>query len=162
MLNREIPFRPKLEGDFRVRFYNAVSEIDEQTSPIRIEEITNDEISWVQNVCTYNLDQRKKYRAVWMLFRDLTRASWKACYRNGVLYMVEAMGIEPMSESRFRSISTSVAFPFNSRLCTPKSRLTESVAQKTFSGYEQVRRMFTADRRLFRDRSPSRADGWDP
>lgn len=87
MLNREIPFRPKLEGDFRVRFYNAVSEIDEQTSPIRIEEITNDEISWVQNVCTYNLDQRKKYRAVWMLFRDLTRASWKACYRNGVLYM---------------------------------------------------------------------------
>ena len=78
------------------------------------------------------------------------------------MHMVEAMGIEPMSESRFRSISTSVAFPFNSRLCTPKSRLTESVAQKTFSGYEQVRRMFTADRRLFRDRSPSRADGWGP
>ena len=78
------------------------------------------------------------------------------------MHMVEAMGIEPMSESRFRSISTSVAFPFNSRLCTPKSRLTESVAQKTFSEYEQVRRMFTADRRLFRDRSPSRADGWGP
>lgn len=34
MLNREIPFRPKLEGDFRVRFYSAVSEINEQTSPI--------------------------------------------------------------------------------------------------------------------------------
>lgn len=78
------------------------------------------------------------------------------------MHMVEAMGIEPMSESRFRSISTSVAFPFNSRLCTPKSRLTESIAQKTFSGYEQIRRMFTADRRLFRDRSPSRPDGWDP
>lgn len=76
--------------------------------------------------------------------------------------LVEAMGIEPMSESRFRSISTSVAFPFNSRLCTPKSKLTKPVAQKTFSGYEQIRRMFTADRRLFRNRSPSRADGWDP
>lgn len=25
MLNREIPFRPKLEGDFRIRFYTAVS-----------------------------------------------------------------------------------------------------------------------------------------
>lgn len=87
MLNREIPFRPKLEGDFRVRFYNAVSEIDEQTSPIDVEKIAEDEIAWVQDVCTYNLGQRKKYRAVWMLFRDLTRASWKACYRDGILYM---------------------------------------------------------------------------
>ena len=87
MLNREIPFRPKLEGDFRVRFYHAVSKIGEYSSPVDIENIANDEIPWVQNNCTYNLEQRKKYRAVWMLFRDLTRASWKACYRGGVLYM---------------------------------------------------------------------------
>ena len=87
MLNREIPFRPKLEGNFRVRFYNAVSEITERTSPVDIENIANHEIAWVQDVCTYNLEQRKKYRAVWMLFRDLTRASWKAFYRDGVLYM---------------------------------------------------------------------------
>ena len=87
MLNREIPFRPKLEGDFRIRFYNAVSGINEETSLLEIEKISNCEIDWVQNVCTYNLGQRKKYRAVWMLFRDLTRASWKACYRDGVLYM---------------------------------------------------------------------------
>lgn len=87
MLNREIPFRPKLEGNFRVRFYNAVSEITERTSPVDIENIANHEIAWAQDVCTYNLEQRKKYRAVWMLFRDLTRASWKACYRDGVLYM---------------------------------------------------------------------------
>ena len=87
MLNREIPFRPKLEGDFRVRFYNAVSVIGENTSPIDIEKIVSSEIKWVEDVCTINLMQRKKYRAVWMLFRDLTRASWKACYRDGVLYM---------------------------------------------------------------------------
>lgn len=87
MLNKEIPFRPKLEGDFRIRFYNAVSGINEETSPLDIERISNVEINWVQKVCTYNLGQRKKYRAVWMLFRDLTRASWKACYRDGVLYM---------------------------------------------------------------------------
>lgn len=87
MLNREIPFRPKLEGNFRVRFYNAVSGINEKTSPLEIEEISNKEISWVEDVCTYNLGQRKKYRAVWMLFRDLIRASWKACYRDGVLYV---------------------------------------------------------------------------
>ncbi len=87
MLNREIPFRPKLEGDFRVRFYNAVSGINNSTSPLEIERISTEEIAWAQNTCTYNLGQRKKYRAVWMLFRDLTRASWKACYRDGVLYM---------------------------------------------------------------------------
>ncbi len=87
MLNREIPFRPKLEGDFRVRFYNAVSVIDENTSPVQIEKLSTDEIKWVEEECSFNLEQRKKYRAVWMLFRDLTRASWKACYREGVLYM---------------------------------------------------------------------------
>lgn len=87
MLNREIPFRPKIEGDFRVRFYSAVSKITERTSPLELEKLADDEIAWVQDVCTYNLSQRKKYRAVWMLFRDLTRASWKACYRDGVLYM---------------------------------------------------------------------------
>lgn len=87
MLNREIPFRPRLEGDFRVRFYNAVSGINDETSPLEIEKIASDEITWVENVCAFNLEQRKKYRAIWMLFRDLIRASWRACYRDGVLYM---------------------------------------------------------------------------
>lgn len=87
MINKEIPFRPKLEGEFRVRFYNSVSEITETTSTLRIAAIADKEIAWVENECTYNLEQRKKYRAVWLLFRDLIRASWKACYREGVLYM---------------------------------------------------------------------------
>lgn len=87
MLNREIPFRPRLEGEFRSRFYNAASEIDEEASTLDIENIAEREIQWVENECQYNIDQRKKYRAVWFLFRDLTRASWKACYRDGVLYM---------------------------------------------------------------------------
>ena len=87
MLNKEIPFRPKLEGEFRIRFYNAVSKIDEKTSLMEIEKIAENEIDWVQDFCVYNLEQRKKYRAIWMLLRDLIRASWKACYRDGVLYM---------------------------------------------------------------------------
>lgn len=87
MLKREIPFRPKLEGDFRIRFYEKVSHISDKTTPIDIEKFSNDEIKWVEEQCTYNLGQRKKYRAIWMLFRDLIRASWKACYRDGVLYM---------------------------------------------------------------------------
>jgi len=87
MTNREIPFRPKLEGEFRVRFYNAVSTITEATTMPVIVDLANKEIDWVENTCTYNLEQRKKYRAVWFLFRDLVRASWKACYRDGVLFM---------------------------------------------------------------------------
>ncbi len=87
MLNKEIPFRPRLEGNFRIRFYNAASNISHDISIKKIEDIVANEISWVENECFYNLTQRKKYRAVWFLFRDLVRASWKACYRDGVLYM---------------------------------------------------------------------------
>lgn len=87
MINREIPFRPKLEGEFRIRFYSAASEITEVTPTLTIAAIAEREINWVENECPYNLEQRKKYRAVWFLFRDLIRASWKACYRDGILYM---------------------------------------------------------------------------
>ena len=87
MINREIPFRPRLEGEFRVRFYNAASEITEKTPTLTIARVAEREIEWVENECQYNIEQRKKYRAVWFLFRDLIRASWKACYRDGVLYM---------------------------------------------------------------------------
>ena len=53
----------------------------------KIEHIIEAEINWVTNECTFNLEQRKKYRAVWYLFRDLIHANWKAFYRDGVLYM---------------------------------------------------------------------------
>ena len=42
MLNREIPFRPRLEGDFRIRFYNAVSRITENTTLADIENIADE------------------------------------------------------------------------------------------------------------------------
>ena len=87
MINREIPFRPRLEGDFRVRFYNAASSITEHTPLSQIEHVIEAEINWVTNECAFNLEQRKKYRAVWYLFRDLIHTNWKAFYRDGVLYM---------------------------------------------------------------------------
>ena len=96
MLDREIPFRPRLEGDFRIRFYNAVSNITQSTPLTEIEGIAETEINWVTNKCTVNLDQRKKYRAVWYLFRDLIHASWTAFYRDGVLYAADI--IDHLSE----------------------------------------------------------------
>ncbi len=85
--NKAIPFRPKLEGEFRTRFYTAVQAVTEETKTTELERIASEEVHWAEHVCTVNLAQRKKYRAVWMLLRDLIRASWKACYREGVLEM---------------------------------------------------------------------------
>ena len=86
-MNKEIPFRPRLEGEFRIRFYDAASRITESSSTLEIIALANKEIAWVENECVFNLDQRKRYRAIWSLFRDLIRASWRACYRDGVLLM---------------------------------------------------------------------------
>jgi len=87
MTNKSIPFRPKLEGEFRTRFYTVFQQINEETKTSELEKIAAHEVHWAEHECTVNLVQRKKYRAVWMLLRDLIRASWKACYRDGVLEM---------------------------------------------------------------------------
>lgn len=87
IINKAIPFRPKLEGEFRTRFYKAVQGITESTSIQALEKIVSSEVQWVEYEYTVNLTQRKKYRAVWMLLRDLIRASWKVSYRDGVLEM---------------------------------------------------------------------------
>lgn len=87
MATREIPFRPKIEGEFRTRFYNAVSQIKKDTSSTEIEKICAAEITWVESECVVNIIQRRKYRAAWYLFRDLVRASWKAEFKDGTLFM---------------------------------------------------------------------------
>lgn len=87
MAAREIPFRPNLEGEFRTQFYNAVSNIKKDTSSAEIEAICAAELAWVEHEYIVNITQRRKYRAVWYLFRDLVRASWKAEFKNGTLYM---------------------------------------------------------------------------
>ena len=87
MTNKSLPFRPKLEGEFRTRFYTVVQQVNEDTKTSELEKIAAHEVHWAEHECTVNLVQRKKYRAVWMLLRDLIRASWKACYREGVLEM---------------------------------------------------------------------------
>ena len=86
-MNSTIPFRPRLEGDFRARFHLAASKISSDTTQEDIEKLIGQELNWVENECFVNLSQRKKYRAVWLLFRDLTRASWKGNYVDGSLEM---------------------------------------------------------------------------
>ena len=87
MNSREIPFRPKLEGEFRNRFYSAVSPINNSMSIIELVALCDKEIDWVENKCGFNIEQRKRYRAVWFLLRDLLRSSWKAEFKEGILLM---------------------------------------------------------------------------
>jgi len=85
MTNKSIPFRPKLEGEFRTRFYTISKTITNQTTLQEMENIISSELEWVEKICSFNIDQRRKYRAVWLIFRDLIRASWTACFHRGVL-----------------------------------------------------------------------------
>lgn len=95
MINKEIPFRPRLEGEFRVRFYNAVSVITDSTPTLTIAKIADGEINWVENECTYNIEQRKKIPCClaafsrsdkgilesllsrWCALHELTEPQWK-------------------------------------------------------------------------------------
>lgn len=86
-VNNTIPFRPRLEGEFRARFHSVASHINSATTQDEIEALVEKELYWVEKECRVNLSQRKKYRAVWMLFRDLTRASWRGNYIDGSLEM---------------------------------------------------------------------------
>jgi hypothetical protein len=81
MVNRNIPFRPKLEGVFRKRLYDTAAEMNATNS----DELIARELDWVENECMFNLQQRRKFRAVWFLLRDLLNASWNVSFQAGVL-----------------------------------------------------------------------------
>ena len=87
---KEIPFRPKLEGEFRTRFYNMTNEISEVDKTESIIDLINKEIHWVEIICQYNLNQRKIYRAALYLLRDLINASWNCSFIDGCLYLAPA------------------------------------------------------------------------
>ncbi|KWX82524.1 hypothetical protein AMQ83_32645 [Paenibacillus riograndensis] len=131
MLNRAIPFRPRLEGMFRVRFYDAVSSINENTPLTYIEHLVEKEIFWVEKECLVNLIQRKKYRAIWLLLRDLVRASWRACFREGVL----EMRLPSLEQNELKSAST----PEMKRLL--RSWMEESRHERLLSYMDFITRM---------------------
>ena len=155
MLRKEIPFRPKLEGIFRTRFYNAVCDITEETSITETEKKAEREIFWIENECAFNLQQRKKYRAIWYLLRDLLRASWKAAFRDGVLYMslpsldgkdakdstspeVKALLRQWMAESRRESLLKNADFVFG---IEEEKKTKRSIKALIANGHELAERL---------------------
>lgn len=87
MPNTEIPFRPKLEGEFRRRFYAIASQINPTSSQESLFNLISSEISWVERECNYNISERKIYRACLYLWRDLVKASWASSFKDGVLLL---------------------------------------------------------------------------
>ena len=81
------PFRPALEGAFLARFYQRMERLlDDGAEDFsqRFERAAEEEYLWATHGIAINPDQRLKYRAVWMLLRDLVR-SVGATTKNGVL-----------------------------------------------------------------------------
>lgn len=87
MQSRAVPFRPKLEGVFRNRFYEKASYFTPDITLDLIEKMIIEEIDWAENGIQTNIKQRKIYRAVWLFLRDLIHSNWKAEFNSGVLEM---------------------------------------------------------------------------
>jgi hypothetical protein len=159
MRNKTISFRPKLEGAFRTRFYDTASKINASTSQAVLDKYISDELDWVENVCVTNIEQRKKYRAVWLLLRDLVRASWSACYRDGIFELslptlnaesINALGAKEekdklrswLSESRLERLYTFENFIRSMEVTTSSKR---SILTLVADGNELADRLLNAN-----------------
>ena len=85
MTNEYVPFRPALDGPFAKRFYDQIAYLAESgiTYP-EIESTVEEETSWAYEAKA-NPKQRRIYRAIWLLFRDLLRVGWSYRWVGGTL-----------------------------------------------------------------------------
>lgn len=127
MINRTIPYRPKLEGVFRKRFYATAAIINDTN----LEDLISRELKWVEEECDFNIKQRRKYRAVWLLLRDLVRASWNATFRSGVL----ELSMPTLDESELHGNDMITAKKLQLRHWLKESRLERLTTFKKFVEY---------------------------
>lgn len=81
-----IAFRPALTGPFATRFYETARELAlNQPSLAEFNNRLEKELIWATDVQKINVPQRRIYRAVWMLFRDLVRVGWRYRWLAGTL-----------------------------------------------------------------------------
>jgi energy-coupling factor transporter ATP-binding protein EcfA2 len=76
-----IPYKPALYGVFETRFYNQAMqlvELQQRKNPLaEIDAFIQSEVQWAVNGAKINPQQRRIYRAVWLLLRDLLQVGWK-------------------------------------------------------------------------------------
>lgn len=83
--NTIIPFRPKLHGPFSTRFHEKVQSLVRLNSYADIERLILDEVEWSTNECKLNPKQRRIYRSVWLVLRDLYRTGWSIRWHENTL-----------------------------------------------------------------------------
>lgn len=80
------PFRPALQGVFLERFHTVVRQLCLSANPAtEIPAVALEEYRWASNSIQINPQQRRVYRAIWLLLRDLLRARWICRWRHAVL-----------------------------------------------------------------------------
>lgn len=81
-----IAFRPALTGPFASRFYETAQHLaSNQPDYEDLADLIEQEISWATHTQKINVQQRRIYRAAWMLFRDLVRVGWRYRWLAGTL-----------------------------------------------------------------------------
>jgi hypothetical protein len=85
----EVPFRPNLQGVFQERFYRKILIFkNENIESNEIDALVSKEVDWATNNCKINIQQRRIYRAVWLLIQDLLRTGWQYKVTDGVLVLI--------------------------------------------------------------------------
>lgn len=79
---RFYPFRPSLNGPFAARFAEATGKLC--ASPKSFEQLALDECEWARVHARLNIRQRRAYRAIWLVLRDLLRVGWAPRLEAGV------------------------------------------------------------------------------
>ncbi len=92
MYTNFVPFRPALEGIFLERFTQVANDLFSvfATLPypereVKMQTIVRRETQWAVSDFTINPQQRRTYRAVWLLLSDLVKAGWQCRWRTGTL-----------------------------------------------------------------------------
>lgn len=88
-----IPFRPALQGGFATRFYQQVQKLIPLQNADRkitqeIDNFIDSEVSWAVNDILVNPQQRRIYRAVWLLLRDLLHVRWYLIWYEETLRLI--------------------------------------------------------------------------
>jgi hypothetical protein len=92
MYTNFVPFRPALEGIFLERFTQVASDffsvftsLPYSEREVKIQTTVRRETQWAVSDFTVNPQQRRIYRAVWLLLNDLVKAGWQCRWRIGTL-----------------------------------------------------------------------------
>jgi len=144
-----IPFRPALHGPFATRFYDQARQLVEICKDkngklsLQAEELIEGEVDWAVSEMSVNPQQRRVYRAVWYVLRDLLHVGWSVRWQSEILqiappqiaekaYTIEQMKAEKefvrFAMARAREMKIAEAKEFIQRVENPSVAATAEVS----------------------------------